>query len=164
MAVELSIQPHTIIGWLILSVVENAFSIYFIVFELALVESSIVEEQSTCSMFISVEEMAFILMTIFVMNFAESGLFFRAFLFIPAELIRYLLNAVVLLERMDGSGAGFNIFMFFVKFDILDRFEDAITFGIQKAIFDSFFQGTLFQFIYIFKIFSDHLQKFRISI
>ena len=144
MAMKLTVQPHAVIGWLVLSVVENAFSVYFIVFELALVESSIVKEQSTCSMFVSVEELAFILMAIFIMNFAKSGLFFRALFFISAELIGYLLNAVILLERMDRSGAGLNYFMFLVKFDILDRFEDAIAFWVQKAIFDGFFQGTLF--------------------
>ena len=163
-AVELSVQPHAVVGWLVLSVVKNAFSVYFVVFELALVESSIVEEQSTCSMFVSVEEMAFIFVAIFVMNFAESGLFFRALLFLPAKLIGYFLNAVVLLKGMDRLGTGLNNFMFLVEFDILDRFEDAIAFGVQKAIFDGFLQGTLFQFIYIFQIFSDHLQKFRSSV
>ena len=130
MAVELSVQPHTIVGWLILSVVKNAFSVYFIVFELALVESSIIEKQSTGAMFVSIEEMTFIFVTVFIMDFAESGLFFRALFFFPAELIGYLLNAVVLLKMMDGSGAGFDNFMFFVEFDILDRFEDAIAFRV----------------------------------
>ena len=118
---ELAIQPHSIVSWFVLVVVEDASTIYVVVFEFSLVESPVVEEEKTGAMFFAVEELAFVAMTLLVCYLTDYELvlllndWFGLFL---AELIGNFSVIFLLL-----------IFDLFLSFVFSDTFLNFFVFG-----------------------------------
>lgn len=78
LAVELFIDPHAIIGWLIFGVVENASAIDLVILELSFVESPVSKEQLPPAIFLAIQVLSLIV---------------PSFLILPLKIL-YLLQAV----------------------------------------------------------------------
>ena len=93
-AMKLSLNPHAIVGWLTLAVVEHSSAVDLVILELTLVKGSILKGQSSLTLFLTIDHLTSIVMTLLVDKLTIS----HTFLLYTTFLLDFLRN-LMLLQR-----------------------------------------------------------------
>ena len=91
---KLSLNPHAIVGWLTLAVVEHSSAVDLVILELTLVKGSILKGQSSLTLFLTIDHLTSIVMTLLVDKLTIS----HTFLLYTTFLLDFLRN-LMLLQR-----------------------------------------------------------------
>lgn len=68
LAVELFVDPHAIVGWLVFGVVKNASAIDLVIFELSFIESPVRKEQLPPSILLTIQVLPLIVSSLLILS------------------------------------------------------------------------------------------------
>ena len=170
---KLIVKPFSIIGWVVLGIIENAFTTHFVLPKLTLVIGSILKKKLTFSVFMPIQSGPFISSSIFIVFNSINKL---SLLFFHHDFLRLNLSFSFNIALSYLSFKVFSLIIIIFKlidwlscwfgfcFEVFNWIKNGLSLRVHKSIFRWLIKGSMLEFVYILEILTNHLQQLGISI